>query len=167
MVYHAPPVESAKVVFLAKDAAITKGVGLDPAQISATLDMRYDNGAASGTFDVPTGVSIGTSGWVSNKPSVAKFVNRGAPAGATGAKLAIVKPGNLLKLVGKSLGDVVLDVPGQGDPGVQGVSTVFTVTNGAQTTRHCSHFSTCTYTVLGSGTGAKLVCRPGTPTACP
>jgi hypothetical protein len=142
-------------------------VGLDPAQISATLEVRYDDGAAAGLFDVPAGVSIGTSGWVSNKPNVAKFVNRGAPMGPTGAKIALVKPGRLLKLVGKSLGDVALDVPGQGDPGAEGVSTVFTVTNGAETHRHCSHFSACTYTVLGSGTGAKLVCRPGAPTACP
>jgi hypothetical protein len=98
---------------------------------------------------------------------MAKFVNRGAPAGPTGAKIGLVKPGTLLKLVGKSLGDVVLDVPGQGDPGPQGVTTVFKVTNGTETHRHCSHFSECTYTVFGDGFGAKLVCRPGTPTACP
>lgn len=167
VVYHAPPIDSAKVVFVAKDAGITKGVGLDPAQINATFDVSYGNGAAAGTFTVPAGVSFGTTGWVANKPSVAKFLNRAAPAGPTGAKIAIVKPGTLLKLVGKSLGDVELDVPGQGDPGPLGVSTVFTVTNGAQTNRHCSHFSACTYTELGAGTGAKLVCRPGTPAACP
>jgi hypothetical protein len=44
---------------------------------------------------------------------------------------------------------------------------VFRVTNGAEINRHCSHFSSCVYTVLGGGTGAKLVCRPGAPVACP
>ena len=167
IVYHAPPIDTAKVVFVGKDAAITKGVGLDPAQISATFDVSYGNGAAAGTFTVPGGVSIPTSGWVANKPSVAKFVNRAAPAGPTGAKIAVIKPGRLLKLVGKSLGDVPLDLPGEGDPGVQGVNTVFSVTNGGETNRHCSHFSSCTYVVLGGGTGAKLTCRPGAPTVCP
>ena len=160
---------SAKIGFVAKDTAggITKGSGLDPAQIGVAFDLSYVNGATAGGFTLPLGASDGTSGWVANRPSVAKFVNRSAPSGPTSAKIGVIKPGKLLKLVGKSLGDTPLDVMGAGDPGVDGVRTVFAITNGGSTFRHCSLFASCVFKPIGAGTGAKLVCRPGAPTACP
>jgi hypothetical protein len=158
---------SAKVVFVAKDevAGITKGAGLDPGQISVAFDLSYDNGATAGAFALPAGESVGTSGWLV-RPTVAKFVNRIAPSGTTSAKIGIIKPGKLLKLVGKSLGDTPIDVLGAGDPGAMGVSTEFAVTNGPETHRHCSHFSLCVFKPIAAGTGAKLVCRPGTGASC-
>ena len=168
MVYHGPPVNTAKIVYVARDAGISKGAGLDPTQISADLFVRYGNNAAAGAFNVPAGIYNGTSGWLANKPTVAKFVNRAAPtAGNTDAKVVVVKPGKLAKLTGKSLGDVTLDLEGAGDPGTQGVSTVFRVTNGAETKRHCSHFADCSYKVFGGSAGAKLVCRLGAAAICP
>lgn len=158
---------SAKVAFVTKDTLVTKGSGLDPAQISVAFDLWYDNGATAGTFTLPAGLSDGTSGWLTNRPTVAKFVNRTAPTGPTSAKIGVIKPGKLLKLVGKSLGDTPLDVLGAGDPGANGVRTVFAITNGGSTFRHCSHFTSCVFKPIGAGTGAKLVCRPGAPTACP
>jgi hypothetical protein len=158
---------TAKVVFVARDAGVTKGAGLDPAQIGAELEIAWGNGATAGSFALPVGASDGTSGWVANRPFVAKFVNRGAPAGSTAAKIGVIKPGKLLKLVGKSLGDTPLDLLGAGDPGPSGVNTVFSVTNASQAFRHCSAFTACTYKPIGTGTGAKLVCRPGAPSACP
>jgi hypothetical protein len=160
-------VNTAKVVYVARDQGITKGTGLDPEQISVQFDLQYGNGATAGSFSVPAGASDGTSGWLANKPTVAKFVNRAAPGGPTDARIVVVKPGTLIKLVGRSLGDTALDLTGAADPGTQGVDTIFRVTNGPETHRHCSHFSECSYKVLGSGTGAKLVCRPGAPATCP
>ena len=160
---------SAKIMFVAKDTSggITKGSGLDPAQISVAFDVRYGNGATAGGFALPAGASDGTSGWLTNRPTVAKFVNRAAPGGPTSAKLSVIKPGKLLKLVGKSLGDSPLDVLGAGDPGPNGVSTEFAITNGGSTFRHCSHFTGCAFKPIGAGTGVKLVCSAGAPTACP
>jgi len=160
---------SAKITFVAKDtlAGITKGSGLDPAQIGVVFDLRYGNGATAGSFTLPAGASDGTSGWRTNRATVAKFVNRGAPSGPTSAKLGVIKPGKLLKLVGKSLGDSPIDVAGAGDPGASGVLTEFAVTNGGPTFRHCSAFTGCAYQPIAAGTGVKLVCRAGAPTACP
>jgi hypothetical protein len=160
---------SAKVTFVAKDtlAGITKGSGLDPAQIGVVFNLSYGNGATAGSFTLPAGESDGTSGWLTNRSTVAKFVNRGAPAGPTSAKLAIVKPGKLLKLVGKSLGDSPIDVMGAGDPGASGVRTEFAITNGGPTFRHCSEWTGCEYKLIGAETGVKLVCRDGLPIACP
>jgi hypothetical protein len=153
------------MVYVARDAGIDKGAGLDVTQISVDFFVRYGNNAAAGVFNVPDGIYNGTSGWLANKPTVAKFVNRDAPNGGdTDAKVVVVKPGKLAKLVGKSLGDFTLDLEGAGDPGTQGVSTMFRVTNGPETKRHCSHFADCSYKAFASG--AKLVCRLGTPAVC-
>ena len=159
---------AAKVVFVAKDdtAGITKGVGLDPAQISAALSVSWDNGATQGSFVLPQGASDGTSGWRVNRPFVAKYVNRRAPSG-TATKVGVIKPGKLLKLVAKSLGDAPLDLLGAGAPGPGGITTTFSVTNAGQTFRHCTRFTACEYKPIAAGTGAKLVCRPGAPAACP
>src|SRR5262245_46138064 len=92
----------AKAVFVSKDTAVTKGSGTDTSQIAAILDISYD--AASGSFDMPQG-----AGWLVNSASVAKYVNQGAPVGGA-TKVGVIKPGSLVKVVGKSLGDVALDI---------------------------------------------------------
>ena len=153
----------AKVVYVSKDqpAGITKGAGTDPAQISVQFDVTYGNGSAVGSFTLPQGVSNGTDGWLVNKETVAKYVNKDAPAGATQAKVAVVKPGKLLKLVGKGLGDTPLDIFAAGDPGAGGVRTAYCVTNGGEEFCHCSEFSGCAYKLIAKDTGAKLVCKSG------
>jgi len=146
----------AKAVFVAKDPAVTKGSGIDPAQLDAELDVSYDS--ASGVFLAPQG-----SGWLVNKPTVAKYVNKPAPVGGA-TKVSVIKPGKLLKLVAKSLGDSPIDISlaPSGD-----VLAVYTVTNGAETNRHCTAFPTCTHKVIAGGTGYKLVCKNGVMAACP
>lgn len=62
----------AKAVFTARDPAITKGAGMDPAQIEAVLNIAYDS--ASGRFDMPAG-----NGWLVNQDLIAKYVNKEAP----------------------------------------------------------------------------------------
>jgi len=130
-------------------------------QIDVRFDVAYDSGSTAGAFTLPAGASNGTSGWVVNKPTVAKYVNKAAPGGPTQAKVAVIKSGKLLKLVGRGLGDVPLDVFGSGDPGAGGVQTAYCVTNAGEKNCHCSLFSGCTYKLIAAGTGAKLVCKTG------
>jgi hypothetical protein len=153
----------AKVVFVAKDTGVTKGAGEDVDQISVQFDVAYGNGSAAGAFTLPAGASVDKSpGWVVNKDRVAKYVNKLAPGGPTEAKVAVIKPTKLLKLVGKSLGDTPLDILGAGDPGASGVQTAYCVTNGGEEHCHCSAFTDCVYKSIAGGTGAKLVCKGGT-----
>jgi hypothetical protein len=151
----------AKVVFVAKDTAVTKGAGEDVDQISVQFDVAYGNGSAAGAFTLPAGASVDKSpGWVVNKDRVAKYVNKLAPGGPTEAKVAVIKPGKVLKLVGKGLGDTDFDVLGAGDPGGP-VYTAFCVTNGGEENCHCSAFTGCAWKEIAGGTGAKLVCKNG------
>jgi hypothetical protein len=157
---------TSKVVFVARDPAITKGAGLDPADISARLVVDY--GAAAGQLDVPPGASDGTAGWLKNDATRAKFVNRDAPLGPTEAGVALVKPGKVLTLKAKGLGAPVLDVAAAGAP-AGSVFVNYEVTNGGMTSRHCAEFppGACTYRRIARDTGAKLVCRDGvTASSC-
>src|SRR6185503_594377 len=95
--------------------------------------------------------------WVKNSATLAKYVNNTAPVGG-GVKLAIIKPGSLLKVVAKSLGDVPLDVS---MAPVGPVYVTESVINNGQEYRHCTHFTTCTHRSIAGGTGYKLVCTDG------
>src|SRR5262245_34162092 len=92
----------AKAVFVSRDPGIGKGAGNDPGQIEAVLSITY--GGGSGRFDMPAG-----SGWLVNQASGAKYVNREAPTGGS-VKVSVLKPGLLLKVAAKSLGDIPLDI---------------------------------------------------------
>lgn len=150
----------AKAVYVAKDLGSTKGSGTNVATIDARLDFTYD--ATSGAFVVPAGASNGTDGWKVNKKTVAKYVNKPAPAGPTQAKVAVIKPGKLAKVVGKGLGDEPIDLIGAGAP-TGSVYTAFAVTNGGDTFTHCSEFTpgNCAFKEIAAGTGRKLVCKRG------
>ena len=152
----------AKTVFVAKDLGVTAGTGTDVSRISARLDLAYAGREAAGSFLVPPGASNGTAGWLVNKPTVAKFVNKEAPAGMTQAKAAVVKPGNLLKLAAKGLGDVPFDVLTAGPP-LGSVYAAYCIANGGSEYCHCSEFPSCTYKPIAADTGAKLVCKGGVP----
>ena len=104
-----------------------------------------------------------------SKGTVAKYVNKSVPSGATGAKVAVIKPSKLLKIVGKSLGDTPIDVFGAGAPGTSVLTIYYTVENGSALIRHCSAFTpaSCAYKLIAGDTGAKLVCKPGMPATCP
>jgi hypothetical protein len=138
----------AKAVFVSKDPTIMKGPGTDATQISAILDVAYD--ASSGIFDMPQG-----GGWVVNSSSVAKYVNKTAPTGGA-TKVSAIKPGSLVKVVGKSLGDVPLDIStAPSGP----VYVADTIVNGPDTTRLCTQFNGCVHKSVAGGTGYKLVCK--------
>lgn len=140
---------SAKVVFVAKDAGISKGAGTEASSIFAELGISYD--AVQGTFDMPPG-----PGWVANKDTVAKYTNGGAPSGGA-VKVSIIKPGLLIKVVGKSLGDgEAIDIS---SAPVGDVFVTHSVLNGEEAFRHCTRFGTCIHKVIAGGTGYKLICK--------
>jgi cysteine-rich repeat protein len=151
---------------VSKDALADKGAGTETDGIGVIFDFFYagENGPASGRFVLAPGANDGTDGWLVNKDTVAKYVNKSAPAGATGAKVGVVKPQKLLKLIGKNLGDDPVDVVGAGAP-VSDVCAVYAVTNGDETTRHCTVFGAAdaSFKMVGGGTGRKLVAKNGVP----
>jgi hypothetical protein len=156
----------AKVVYVSKDqtADITKGSGTDVDGIGVAFSLAYADGSATGGFVLPTGANDGLVGWKVNQQAVAKYVNKVAPGAATQAKVAVIKPGKLLKLVGLGLGDTPIDILGAGAPSTQPVGAVVTaycVDNGADTICHCSAFPECSYQMIAADTGAKLVCKNG------
>jgi hypothetical protein len=155
----------AKFAYVSKDqtAGITKGTGTDVGAISAMFSFTYDS--AGGAFTLPAGESDGTQGWQVNSDTVAKFVNKNAPSGVTGAKVAVIKPGKLLRIVGKSLGDTPVDLFAGAPTG--SIVTEYAVTNGGDTFRHCSEFVTSDWKEIAGGTGRKLVAKNGIPAACP
>ena len=149
-------VARSRVIFVAKDSAISKATGTDPEDISVQLTVAYDG--ATGVLSIPPGSA---NGWRSNTASLGRYVNPAAPAGPTHAKLALIRPGTLLKLIGKGPGEVPLNAFTEGPP-VGPVRSALCVTNGGEETCHCSEFSACRYTLIAGGTAAKLTCRLGT-----
>lgn len=152
----------AKIAYVAKDTTADKGDTNDPAQISATLEYQSPTLGASGSAAMPQG-----SGWLVNKPTVAKYVNKDAPGGAGAVKVAVIKPAKLLKAVLKDLGDAgsKIDIYGAGDPSPSSVdvTTQYTVVDGLTVRRHCGAFTGCARKIIGGGTGAKVVCKNATP----
>ena len=148
---------SAKAVFVVKDAAVTKGPGTDPLNISSQLDITGTT--SPGSFINPQGTR-----WLVNKSTVAKYVNKTAPVGGS-TKVSVIKPGKLIKNVGKSLGDVPVSIAVA--PAGE-VHAVYTVTNGGQTFRHCGKFTSCSWKQIAGDTGFKMVCKgTGAVDTCP
>src|SRR5262245_60766608 len=65
---------SAKAVFVAKDPSVTKGSGDSLIFLGADLGIAYDTTRAA--FYMPSG-----PGWIVNKSTIAKYVNKEAPSG--------------------------------------------------------------------------------------
>jgi hypothetical protein len=78
-----------KVIFVARDPAITEGSGTDLEDISAELTIAYDVGLSMGVVSIPSGSA---NGWRSNTAAVARYTNAAAPAGPSDAKLALIRP---------------------------------------------------------------------------
>ena len=138
----------AKAVFVTKDPAVAKGSGTDATQIRGNLTVAFD--AEKGTFGMPQGAS-----WIVNKSTVAKYVNDPAPAGGS-VRVGVVKPGTLVKVVAKSLGDSPIDISVAPSAAVY---VVHDVINGAELRRHCTAFNGCVHKSIAAGTGWKVVCK--------
>jgi hypothetical protein len=154
-------VNGAKAVFVAKDGAVSKGSGTNEYTIGATLNVTYDNGtdaSTSGAFLA----SAGSPNWVVNKPNVGKYVNKQAPTGGA-TKVTVIKPGKLVKLVGKSLGDTPIDILSQSGADNGTAHTKYRVTDSSTgfDSSFCSKFNGCAWKSIAGGSGAKLVCKGG------
>lgn len=138
----------AKAVFVAKDPSVTKGSSILTHLIAADFGIAFD--ATRGAFTMPSG-----PGWIVNRSTIAKYVNKEAPSGGA-IKVNVIKPGVLIKVVAKSLGDTPIDISTAptGD-----VFVGHTLINGGEIFRHCTRFGTCTHTPIAGGTGHKLVCK--------
>jgi hypothetical protein len=159
----------AKVVYVAKDSPAGKGTSNNASQISATLDYQSPTLGVEGSASMPQG-----SGWLVNKDTVAKYVNKDAPGGAGAVKVGVIKPTKLLNAVLKSLGDAgsEIDIYGTGDPSPASVdmATQYTVVDGGAIRRHCGEFTACARKIIAGGSGAKIVCKtpvPGASVTCP
>jgi hypothetical protein len=156
---------SAKVVFVSKDAGVAKGAEGDPGEVDANVAVYYtDRRDVNAGFVMSSG-----AGWLVNKDTVAKYVNKAAPTGG-GVKVAVVKPGKLAKVVTKSLGEPghAIDMVAAGPPSDEaGVTVILTVRNrnDGSTTRMCSRFSLADGSSVAFktvyGTGRKLVAKNG------
>jgi hypothetical protein len=147
----------AKAVFVAKDPAVTKGAATDAADVSSQLDITGTTGP--GSFVNPEGAT-----WLVNKSTVAKYVNKPAPTGGA-TKVSVLKPGKLIKNVGKSLGDSPLSITAA--PAGE-VRAQYTVVNGGSTFRHCGKFTSCSWKLIAGDTGQKMVCKgTGAVDTCP
>jgi hypothetical protein len=156
-------VSKAKLVFVAKDANVNKGTGTDPAQISVEVSYQSPTLGASGSAEMP----LGSSGWIVNKSTVSKYVNKSAPSGGA-VKVGVIKPNKLLKAVLKDLGDTgsLINVfQGGATTNPIDMNVQYTIVNGGQTFRHCAQFTGCSRKLIAAGQGAKVVCK--TPVASP
>lgn len=154
----------AKIAYVAKDTPANKGA--DTGTISASIAYQCPTLGSSGGADMPAG------GFIVNKATVAKYVNKLAPSGGA-VKVAVIKPTKLLKAVLKDLGDAgnKIDIYQAGaTTNPVDVNTQYTVVDSGGTRRHCGEFTGCARKIIGGGTGAKVVCKsavPGGSVSCP
>jgi hypothetical protein len=177
----------ARIVIVSRDAtpgAIHVGAASgDPADLAGTVHVcPVAEPTNVARFDLP-------SPWVANDPTLARYENPGAAPGAAGMRLAVVKPGRLLRLVARNLGDgdaasgddgpddLVLVGPGGGCSLASGdaVSVELALTDAADASAHamCARFtvdraaprpSGCKVVARTSGGGACGVCGGSTTT---
>jgi len=138
----------AKAVLVIKDGGIDKGTGTDASQISGSMRVAYDTSA--GEFLMPGG-----AGWLVNKDTVAKYVNKQAPTGGS-VKVSVIKPATLFKVVAKDLGETPLDIS---SPPTGNVYVAANVTNGAESNSHCAAFTACVHKEIAGGGNYKLICK--------
>jgi hypothetical protein len=154
----------AKLVYVAKDTPANKGA--ETGTISASFEYQCPTLGSSGGAAMPAG------GFIVNKATVAKYVNKPAPTGGA-VKVAVIKPTKLLKAVMKDLGDAgnKIDIY-QGGATTESVdvNTQYTVFDSGGVREHCGEFTGCKRKIIGGGTGAKVVCKtpvPGGSVSCP
>jgi hypothetical protein len=146
-----------KLLLLARDANIHKGAAADVAAVSARLDISWNG--MTGSFLMSAGGYDGTSGWVANKGSVAKYVNKAASSDYQAVRSAVVRPGRGLRVSGPHIGGVPLFQEPVGD-----IAVCYTVTNGSEVHRLGARWpaTACSYDLNYNGNPtARLVCTGG------
>jgi hypothetical protein len=160
LVTNRPARPSAHVTYSSSDglAGLAKGSATSTSGIAVRMFVTHDG--ASTQFVIPSGAYGGFAGWLANDAR-ALYSNRAAPSGPTGVSRTSFATGRRVQLMAKSLGDVTPLAFAAAPSDVLRVAYV--VTNGAETSRHCTQFlpGSCTYTPLDAGTGWRLRCRDG------
>jgi len=154
---------SAKVAFVARDPAITKGPGTALDAIEAKLLIEFDG--QRGGFWVPRGISDGVRGWRINDGKQAKYLNKESPFGPSRARVVSIREGSRFKLVGKSLGDVPVTTNPVGD-----ITATIAVENDGGRFIRCARFPAASVAVKeaasGTGTRTTIKARDGIPVPC-
>lgn len=165
---YTPTTGRVRIGFTARDrySGITKGAGVDPDAISASLRLTWSG--QDGGFTVPAGAPAGNGqgGWIRNDPRSARYVNRNAAAGdPTGVARFVVVDGRSLGLVARTSGDATINLIG--NPPRHGLQAEVTIENGAETIRHCTAFLPADVEITNVRGGARrLLARNGIPFAC-
>src|SRR5581483_3405886 len=145
-----------------KHGDVHLGAIAGPGDLSGELEVYYvDAPANRGVLPIP-------APWAKTTPSSAEFVNTLAPLGPSAVKLALVKPGKMVKVSARALGGLDISQP----PGAGGVVIAFTVHNAvdASTHRMCSLYAAAQGSTIKhrrTATGHRLTLSRGVPTACP
>lgn len=157
-----------KVSFVATGTGVAKGGAADVGGISGGLAIS--RGAVRGGFSIPAGgLGPGGEGWRQNDASLARYQNPDAGTGVpTGARSVLVRPGKLVKLTAKTIGDEPIDVAALAAESAS-IRAVTTIVNDGEVYRHCTAFAADDVKVTGpNGAGkVKLVAKSGVPSACP
>ena len=123
----------ATVKVVTKDSVgIEKGPSGDPAQLSGTLELLYNDLSSSGTLTMP-------APWDLNVDNIALFANPASPDGPTVVRSAKVKPNKSASVKARGLGGFDISSP----PPPSGVTVVLTINNAIDGTVHrmCSRYS--------------------------
>ncbi len=165
----------AKVVLKMEDPGgnITKGPSADPPGLSGQLLLYQQSDPSNRAV-----FALDSASWKSNKDSVAKYINKNAGTGQPGVKVATIKPGKLIKVVARNLGDGDsasgdqdandLDLSALTPSDV--VMAVLTIDNANDSTTHrmCAQFESPTIKSIAGGTGFKYLSKSSSlPTSCP
>jgi hypothetical protein len=150
-----------RMLFVSKDTGVSVHSGYAE-DTGFRFSVAY--GATSGSYTVPPGTYDGGVGWtVSFTPALkARYRNGEAPAGQTQVRILRIRQDGPLKVGARGVGDIPIDILGAGAPSGP-VSVVAHVTGGESRRTLCTEFASCAYTAFAGGSGAKLVCKDGTP----
>ncbi len=96
----------------------------NPSDVGATVEIRNPLTGRANSFTMPLG-----SNWSSRPGAVYKWKNPDAPGGPSEIKVAVIKAGGVIKIVGRSVGSE-LD-----DPPTREMAVVFAI--GAGSDRYC------------------------------
>ena len=130
---------------------ISKGAGIDPGAITASLRMGV--GGADGGVAAPAGAFDGTSGWLASTATRARYRDT---RGGAAVRSTTIREGAKIVLKGGNPGDTLLDALAAGPPN-GAVFVSYRVANGATTLHHCVVYQSCAHRALAGG-GFRLVC---------
>jgi hypothetical protein len=163
----------AKAVYVAKgDPDIVKGMEGDPPGLTGNVQIvDLSDPANRAVYD------LAAVGWLVNKSTVAKYVNKTAAPGGAGVKVAVVKPGLVGKVVAKNLGDGDAASGDQGSSdlnlqafdGSESIRVIVTVNNAndGNTYKFCSDFSALAVKLDNASQPFKVISKTSTATVGP